>query len=473
MKKLIAIALILILTGYASAQNFDYDKIYKKAQEYTVTVEIEVEISFGAQTTELKNRGIGIIVSPDGLVMFDGAPIDSDDPYSVISGMQFSVEPKSIEITLMDMTSYTAEFIGIDRFTKLGFCRIVTEDDKKFKHLKLEKRKKFDIGEMLMAHLLLPDYISPPLAADIGMVSAMLKEPEEFILVVGFNELEIGSVLYDSTGAAVGILGPLNNPALSGFDTSPMTETMSRVEDYIPLLGIIDADKVKKLVENPPERGEITRGWLGIYLQALTSDIAEFWGLEAGGGIIVNEVVDNSPADSAGLKTGDIIIELNGQGVRVDREEALPIFQRRIAEMGADARADFLILRRGEGKIDTLDITATLTKAPLSPAEAPDYEDENFELKLRDMVFADYNIFKLDANEFEGVVVKEVEPGGWADIGGINPGDIVQSIDGQKTTSVDDAEKILTRISKDKSKEVVFFIWRDNKTLFVNIKTDW
>jgi serine protease Do len=405
--------------------------------------------------------------------MFDGAPIDSDDPFSVMSGMQFNIEPKSIEVTLMDLTTYTAEFIGIDRFTKLGFCRIISEDDKKFKYLKLGERKKFEIGEMLMVHILLPEYVTPPLAADIGMVSAILKEPEDFVLTVGFNELEIGSVLYDSTGVAVGILGPLNNPALSGFDVSSMAESMSQMEDFIPLLGIIDADKVQKLIEDPPERGEITRGWLGIYLQALTTDIAEFWGLELGGGIIVNEVVNNSPADSAGLKTGDIIVELNGQEVKVDREEALPIFQRRIAELGAGAKAEFVILRRQDGEIDTLEISATLTKAPLSPAEAPDYEDENFELTVRDMVFADYNIFKLDASEFKGIVVKEVEPGGWADIGGIDPGDIVQSIDGQETDSVETVKEILKQISKDKPKEVVFFIWRNNKTMFVNIKTDW
>ena len=96
----------------------------------------------------------------------------------------------------------------------------------------------------------------------------------------------------------------------------------------------------------------------------------------------------------------------------------------------------------------------------------------NFEIKVRDMVFADYNIFNLDS-DLKGVVVKEVEPGGWGAVGGILPGDIIQSIDGVKTETVDDARAALESMDETKPEEVVFFVWRDSKTLFINIKTDW
>jgi S1-C subfamily serine protease len=89
------------------------------------------------------------------------------------------------------------------------------------------------------------------------------------------------------------------------------------------------------------------------------------------------------------------------------------------------------------------------------------------------MVFADYNIYNLDRQTFNGVVVKEVESGSWAEVGGMQPGDIIQSIGSQKITSVDDAKAQLEKIAEDKAKEVVFFVWRDTKTLFINIKTHW
>ncbi|RKX30416.1 MAG: hypothetical protein DRP46_05470 [Candidatus Zixiibacteriota bacterium] len=472
MRLIVVLMTFLLSVGSLSAQNFDFDKIYSRASEYTVAVNLVIEVSFGTQTTDAKNRGIGSIVSADGLVMFDGTPIDSEDPFSIMSGMQISAEPKSIEVVMMDGTKYTAEFIGIDRFTKIGFCRIITEDGKKFPYVQFKKRKSYKIGEWLALFTLLPEYVSPQMGVDIGLVSANIMEPEEFVLTAGFNELEITSILYDTLGTPVGVLGDLENPALSGFDASRMMDSFSQMEDFMPLLGVIGAEKLNKLIKDPPKRGKVDRGWLGIYLQALTPDIAEFWNVDSEGGIIVNEVVKDSPADSAGIITGDILVELEGHPIEVNKEENLPVFQKKISEMGAGAAVALTVIRRQEKGIDTLDINVTLAQAPISPAEAPEYEDINFEIKVRDMVFADYNIFNLDS-DLKGVVVKEVEPGGWGAVGGILPGDIIQSIDGVKTETVDDARAALESMDETKPEEVVFFVWRDSKTLFINIKTDW
>ncbi len=473
MKKLAITMIFLLTVTPAYGQNFDLEKIRDIAATYSVSVNILIEVSFGTQTTEAKSRGIGTVVSSDGLVIFDATAINSDDPFSIMSGMQVTADPKEIEVVAMDGTKYYAEFIGIDRFTKIGFCKIIVEDDTKFKYVKFKKRDKFKIGEWLALFTLLPEYVQPPLGADIGLISAMLREPEEFMLTVGFNDLEIGSVLYDSTGTPVGVLGNLDNPALSGFDASRMMESFSNIDELLPLLGLIDADRLNKLIKAPPKKGKPDRGWLGVYLQALTTDIAEFWGMDARGGIIINDVVKDSPADMAGIKTGDVIIALSNRPIEVDKEENLPIFQKQISELGAGASVDLSLIRRDSGKIDTLDVTVMLADAPLSPAEAPEYEDEYFEMKLRDMVFADYNIYNLKPDKFKGVVVKEIEPGGWSAVGSIMPGDIIQSIGGTKIESIEDAKVALKKASSEKPDEVIFFVWRDNKTLFINIKTDW
>lgn len=473
MKITAIVAALMIMAGTVPAQNFNVEAITQKAMAYTVAVELEVEVSFGIQTTEAKSRGIGTIVSPDGLVVFDGSEIDSDDPFSQLSGMQIDAEPKSIEITFTDGTKHAAEFIGIDRFTKIGFCRISVDQPTVFPFLDFTRRDDIKTGEWFLTFMLLPQFVNPPLSADIGMVSAILTEPEEFILTVGFNQLEIASVLYDTNGNAIGLLGELLNPAMAGMSPAQMLESFSQMEDFLPLLGIISTSKIKELIDNPPSRGEIDRGWLGIYLQALTSDIAEFWGIDNTGGIIINEVVKDSPADSAGLQTGDIIVRIDGDKIQVDREENLSLFQRRISDLGADAGVAFTILRRLNGQVDTLEINTVLARAPLTPSEAPDYDDENFEIKVRDMVFADYNIYNLDRRKFKGVVIKEIEQGSWGAVGGLIPGDILQTIDGDRIASVADAQATFSRISEEQPKEVIFFVWRSNKTLFVNVKTDW
>ncbi len=464
---------LMIIAGTVPAQDSNVDAITQKALAYTVAVDLELEVSFGIQTTEAKSRGIGTVVSPDGLVVFDGAEIDSDDPFSQLSGMQINAEPKSIEITFTDGSKYPAEFIGIDRFTKIGFCRITSEEPMVFPHLDFVRRGDIKTGEWFLTFMLLPEFVNPPLSADIGMVSAILTEPEEFILTVGFNQLEIASVLYDNKGNAVGLLGELLNPAMAGMSPAQMLESFSQMEDFLPLLGVVSADKIKELIASPPSRGEIDRGWLGIYLQALTVDIAEFWGISNTGGIIINEVVKDSPADSAGLRTGDIIVRIDGDEIQVDRAENISLFQRRISDLGADAVVAFTILRRLDGQVDTLEINTILARSPITPSEAPDYEDKYFEIKVRDMVFADYNIYNLDRRKFKGVVIKEIEQGSWGAVGGLIPGDIIQTIDGDRITSVADAQTAFTRIAEEQPREVIFFVWRSNKTLFVNVKTDW
>jgi hypothetical protein len=216
--------MVLFLTalGISWADEFKYDKIYENALGYTVVVTIETEVSFGTQATEMENRSIGTIVDSHGLVIFDGRPIDSDNPFSSMTGILVNTEPKKIKVETTDGQTYEAEYIGIDRYTKLGFCRIADDKKNDFKFLRFSRRDNIKIGEMLMSLMLLPRFVSPPFSADIGMVSAIVDQPEEFILTIGFNEMEIASVLYDSTGAAIGVLGFLDNPGNAGFGTGMM-----------------------------------------------------------------------------------------------------------------------------------------------------------------------------------------------------------------------------------------------------------
>jgi len=472
-KILIAVMVGLFSIGSVFAQDINFNKIYKEALEYTVSVNLVVEVSFGTQTSDAKSRSIGTIVSPDGLIIFDGAPLNNEDPFSLMPGVQISTEPKSAEVVMMDGTKFPAEYIGLDRFTGIAFCRILPDKKRELKFVTFQQKNDFKVGEWIALYSLLPEYVTPRLSADIGLVSAIIDKPERFVLTVGFNEMQLTSVLYDKKGIPVGILGDLQNSALSDFDAARAQEQISDASTMIPLLGLLGGDRLSKLIQNPPKKGKIDRGWMGIYLQALTPDIADFWGVKSRGGIIVNEVVKDSPADTADIKTGDILIKLAGTPIEVSKEENLPIFQKQISEMGAGAKADFLLLRRHDGAVDTLERIITLAQAPLSPVEAKEYEDTNFEMKIRDMVFVDYNAYNLDPKIFEGVVVKEVEPGGWSAVGDIIPGDIIQSISGMIVASVDDARIALEQIAQEKPEEVVFFIWRDNKTLFLNIKTDW
>ena len=114
-----------------------------------------------------------------------------------------------------------------------------------------------------------------------------------------------------------------------------------------------------------------------------------------------------------------------------------------------------------------------LEKAPIAPVDAPDYENEILEFKVREMVFADYLYHDLDQETFKGVVVSEIKQGGLADLEGLMIGDIVKMVDNRPVASIDEFSKILEDSQNNQNSEIIFFILRHQKTMFVNVKPEW
>lgn len=473
MKKIVSFILItaLVIYGNISAQEFNFDAIEKQVNSTSCIIDMKIEYSFGIHTNEQEDKYLGTVVSEDGLVVFNGTMLSSEAMLQSFTGFNVKTTPLEIEITFLNGDKYSAEYIGVDRFTKIGFLKIDAED-KKFDYVSFKKTPALKRGDWLAIYALLPDYVDPPLYTDIGMVSAQIKSPEEFTLMVGFNMSEMMSVIYDQNGQPIGLLGRLANPAENSFDGAAAMESMSQFA--FPLLGLIPAEKINELIANPPKKGSVDRGWLGITLQALTPEMASFWGLDIKAGIIVNDIVNNSPAQEGGLEVGDIIYEVNGLPVEVDKDEKISIFQRRISELGPDAQVEFSVYRPGEDNktFEDLKMITTLQKAPMTATDAPEYENELLEFKVRELVFADYLFLNKDEETFNGVIVAEIKQGGLADVEGLQIGDVIQSINSEPVGSIEDAETILNQLEEEKIKEIIFFVWRDQKTMFVNIKTD-
>jgi serine protease Do len=466
--------LVMTLGGVSaspSAQSFDFAQLQRNVRDFTVIVNVKLEMSLGMQTSEQEVRMLGTVVADDGLIVFDGSSLLNDRSFPSMGGLTIKTTPTKIEITAMDKKKYQAEYIGVDRFTKLGFARITGAADGQFKPVAFAQNVQYKVGSWLASFLLLPEFVNPPIAGDVGMVSTMVESPEKFPLTVGFSPLEVGSVLFDEQLAPVGILGTLMDPTSASSDAGGMIESFGGSD--VPLLGVITGERLAKMIASPPKKGEVDRAWLGITLQALTRDIGDFLGIGAKGGIIVNDVVKGSPAEKAGLSVGDIIYEVNGQPLDIDMDEKIPVFQRRIAEMTPGTAVEFSVYRSHDSTTDTLKILATLEPAPITATEAPSYENKDLEFKVRNLVFGDYAAFNLEVGSLSGVVVSELKPGGLASVGGLEIGDVVQKIDGDSVNSIDEARTAMDKLRTNKPNEVIFFIWRDAKTLFVNVKTDW
>lgn len=474
-----SLAVIWVFAGSTSsvfAQNFDFKKLSKKAEKYTVIVNATVAVSMGSEPFDSKVRGLGIVVSSTGLVIIDAELIDFSSGLSSIYGGSSSFEVLRINIETLDGRRYPAKWLGSDRFSGIGFCQIDAANSGSFDHVTFRSRNDFKVGEWVALFFLLPEYVEPPLAADVGMITAVLTEPEIAPLLVGFSESQTNSVIYDERGDAVGVLGPVANRS-GGSDMSDPSSFLGSLGASFSgynLLGILTADRLNPLINDPPKSGEKNSGWLGVSFQALNKDIADYWGLDAKGGVIFNEVIKNSPAELAGVEVGDIVLAINGELMNLDREENLVIFRRTISELGANAVVEFDILRRSpENEFEPHTIVVELGEAPLTSADAETHEDDRFEFKARNLVLNDFVVYNLDPEVFKGVWVTGVKSGGWATLGGLQAGDIVQLINGVEIDSVEKLREELDSIRDQEVDEVVFFVWRNNQTLFVNIKPNW
>lgn len=453
----------------AAAQNFDFSKLHQRVAQYGVIITIQVEYSFGTETNEQEERLLGTIVRDDGLIIFDGSFLSEANPFVPAGGFTFRSTPRRIKVKTFDQKEFTAEYVGVDSYTGFGFAQIV-DPNRKFEPVRFVAGNQFRVGNWLATNALLPEFVDPPLAADIGMISSIISAPELFPLIVGFSPLEFGSVLYDERLNPVGLLGHLDSPASRMSESDNPMESFSRME--VPLIGVVTSERLQPLIASPPRHGQAARSWLGITMQALTPDIAGFLGLASPGGVIVDEVVPGSPAEAAGLTVGDIIHTVNGRRVEVDREEELSVFQRDVAGMVVGSKAELTVIRPVGDKFDTLTLQAVLASAPLAASEAADYEYKPFEMTVRSLVFSDYIGYNVEQNSLEGVVVTEVQPGGLADISGLSPGDIIQRVNEQSIKSVDDFTKAMTGLEAAQPNEVILLVWRFGQTLFVNVKAE-
>lgn len=465
------VAVSLCLTPMVEGQSFDFAKLDKKIARYAVIIKMEIEVSFGMHSSIQEERLLGTIVSDDGVVIFNGTSVAGETAMPSFSGFTIKSTPGNVKVLTLDGREYEAEYLGVERFTRIAFVKIKGEPGETFEAVRFRSDPRIEVGRWLALYMLLPEVVSPPLAADVGMISALVESPEFFPLTVGFSSLQTTSLVFDEDLEPIGVLGSLLDPTSASAGEGGLIERFGQFG--MPLLGVVTGERLDRILADPPREGKVVRGWLGITLQALTEDIAEFWNLDLPGGIIVSDIIKHSPADKSGLQVGDIIYEVDSRPVEVDREEKLPVFQRNIAEFGPGSLVDFSIIRLADSGQDSLKLTAVLEAAPMAPSDAPEYENDALEFGVRNLVFADYMIYQLDAETFQGVVVSEIRQGGPANVGGLQLGDIIQRIGSDTIASVEDADSAMQQIEQAQPSEVIFFVWRNNKTMFVNVKTSW
>ena len=447
----LAAGTVVALFAPARMVHADAHDLYARYSGSIVAVTYYVETSFMHQVREVQGRDIGVLVA-DSLVMMNGA---------VVTSSSTGAQPHSFKVHFLGGEAQGARYVGRDEFANLAFLHLEKGAPAGIKPLRFDAHARPRIGDPIYGLALLPENLEPMVRIASGRIVAAVEKPKPFLVTDLPVEESLGAPVFTTGGKAIGILTELGGAGpsfASGFGDA-------EGGGY----GIIlTAETLDPLVRKPPRRGETRRAWMGITPQALTPDMAEYWGVSSSGGIIVDSVLPGSPADSAGLKEGDLLVEMNGRPIPVHLEDHVPIFIEQVGSAGVGAKMRLGVLRQGK----PLTVEVTLAAAPKSRLEAEEYRSPEFELTVRELVFSDYRELDLSPN-FKGVVVSKVEEGGWAGVGGLQAGDVIQRVDEQAITNPADMKKVLQDATQAEKRKLVFFVQRGGRTQFITVQPDW
>jgi serine protease Do len=373
-----------------------------------------------------RSLGSGFIISDDGYILTN---------YHVIAGAD------EVKVKLSDSREFKAQVKGGDEKLDLALLKIDAKD--KLHFTPLGNSDLLDVGEWVMA-------IGNPFGLGQTVTSGIVSAKgrvigsgpyDDFIQTdASINPGNSGGPLFNSRGEVVGI----NTAIVAGGHGIGFAIPVNMAKEIIPQL---------------KEKGKVTRGWFGVVVQPVTQELAQSFGLAEIKGVLISEVIKNSPAEKGGLKSGDIIIEFDGKPIHEINE--LP---RIAANLPVGKKAVVKILRNGKAE----DKTVTIEQIKDVDGNAAATIQEKL-----GMIVTELNselATKLGLKETAGLLVAEVKPGGAAESAGMAPGDIIRQIDSTPVSTITDFVSAITPHAKGSA--LRFLLRRGQTSLYVALKLD-
>jgi len=385
---------------------------------------------FGPQfPIEQKSLGSGFIINKGGYILTNNHVVEGAD---------------EIKVRLADKREFGAKVIGKDPKTDIALIKINSEGD--LPVAILGDSDKIEIGEWVMA-------IGNP----FGFGHTVTKG------IISAKARVIGMGPYDNF---IQTDAPINQGNSGGplFNGKEEVVGISAAIAALPAQGIgfaIPINMAKEVLPQLKDKGKVTRGWLGVEIQAVTPELAEALDLKEPKGALVAKVLKDSPADKAGIKQKDVVVEFNGK--KVGEYHDLPSIVA-MTHVGSDAEVKLI----REGKSITLHVKiAELPEGEVSETgEVEEEKGETFGLSLRDVTPDIAQQFNL--KQGEGVIVTGVEPGSAASEAGIRPGDLIIEVNRKKVGNLKEYRSALEKAPK--GKPVLFLLQRGEARIFVAIK---
>jgi S1-C subfamily serine protease len=442
--------------------------------------------------TELGRReltGAGVVVSDDGLVATSIGVVDPRIPDAQMKDFKIIV-PKLES----DHEEVDAVFLGRDERSNLAFLRVKPEANnggndsggnngdaaksesssskgpRKWTALKFEDVP-IEVGEDLLSVGLLPKDAGYKTYLYGGTAAAQLRGEVPMILVNG-GLAAVGSPVFNAAGKAVGLVNIQSGQPVFLGDGNPRGNPLQAMM-VPPRFFVPTRDFAQSLADPPTESEKLRVPWLGVpqsAMNGLNKDVAEVFGLVGQPAIELGDIIKDSPAAKAGLKSGDVIVKLNGEPLeRGDDPDELPdIFVRKLRKIGVGKEITLSVLR-GKGQPLT-DIRVTLEERPKLANTAERYWAEDLGFGVREIVFSDTYSRRLPADQ-TGVVVSLIKPNSSAAAAKLNGEDLITELNGKPVANLAEFEKEYAALRKDKPREaVVLVVLRESNTQVIRVE---
>ena len=386
-------------------------------------------------------QGSGFIIDDKGLIVTNN---------HVIAGAS------SITVVLHDGKSLQAELIGADAKTDLALLKVNT--DIKLKSVNWGNSDNVKVGNWAMA-------IGNPFGlvntVTVGIVSARARDInagpfDDFIQTdASINRGNSGGPLFNLKGEVIGVNTAIYSP--SGGSVG---------------IGFaIPSALAENIVDQLEDYGRTIRGWLGVRIQTVTEDLALSLGLDRPYGALVASVIPGSPAEKAGIKAGDIILNFNGSEVTEMRK--LP---RLVADTKVNSKSKVVIWRNEKKKNLNIVIAEMKEEEKQVEQKANSVEENKLQSNYYERlgltlssITKDIRMRQNIPDEVSGLLVTKVEQSSDAEMKGIRPGDIIQEINQTPVKDINSFDKIISSL-KEAKKGVLVLINRQGNINFVALK---
>ena len=371
-----------------------------------------------------RSLGSGFIINKDGYIVTNNHVVENAD---------------KIEVILKDEKEFDAEIVGRDANTDLALIKI--KPDRDLPVLLFGDSDALKVGQWVVA-------IGSPFGLEhtvtAGIVSAKGRvigsgPYDDFIQTdASINPGNSGGPLINMQGKVVGI----NTAIIAGG---------SGIGFAIPI------NLAKNIVDQLKSSGEVIRGWLGVGIQDISKQVAEYYGIKSEKGVLVTEVFPDDPADKAGIEPQDIILSINGIEVGTSRE-----ITSMIADLGVGETVKIKALRNGKTRTFSVKI-AKREETRISARSTRKEKQTELGISVENVTPEIARRFNL--KEAKGVIVSAVEPDSKAEEAGVRRLDIIKEVNHKSIQTAIDLNKVISKIKK--GEPIRMFIWRTNRGFLV------